>query len=141
MQAGRRKKVRYIQKMPRTDQFSPRGKPGRPNEAELKVDEFEAIKLTDYQGYNQAEGAQSMGISRPTFGRILRQGRRILADALVNGKTIRIRIGSIQVGVRQKNLPAKREMKEARFREQAIRQKFIDYPSEIREMPPQAGPA
>ena len=109
MDKGRRKKIRYIQKMPRIVQFSPRGKPGRPEEIELKVDEYEAIKLADYQGYDQAEGAMAMGISRPSFGRILRNGRTVIADALVNGKIIRIRVGDVQVGVRQRNFPSKDE--------------------------------
>ena len=50
MEKGRRKKIRYIQKMPDILQFSPRGKAGRPDEIELKIDEYEAIKLADYQG-------------------------------------------------------------------------------------------
>lgn len=104
---GRKKKVRYIQKMPKSSQFSPRGKAGRPDEVELKIDHFEAIKLADFQGYDQSEGAKSMGISRPSFGRILREGRKIIADAIVNAKIIRIRTSDIQVGVRQKNLPNK----------------------------------
>lgn len=104
---GRRKKIRYIQMMPKTLQFSPRGKPGRPDEIELKIDEYEAFKLADFQGYDQAEGAMAMGISRPSFGRILRNARRIIGDALVNGKIIRIRTGDVQVGVRQKDFPAK----------------------------------
>jgi len=100
---GRHKKVRYIQKMPEIAQFSPRGKPGRPDEIELKIDQFEAIKLADYQGRNQVEGAEAMGISRPSFGRIVREARKIIADALVNGKIIRIRMGDTQVGVRRKS--------------------------------------
>ena len=107
MRKGRHKKVRYIQKMPKTAQFSPRGNPGRPDEAELNIDHFEAIKLTDHQGYNQTEGARAMGVSRPTFGRILREGRKIMADALANGKAIRIRTGDVQVGLRHRNLPPK----------------------------------
>ncbi len=107
MQKGRRKKIRYIQKMPKVSQFSPRGKPGRPDEIELKIDEYEAIKLADLQGYDQSEGALAMGISRPSFGRIIRNARYIIADALVNGKIIRIRTGDVQVGVRQKNFPKK----------------------------------
>ena len=107
MRKGRRKKIRIIQKMPKISHFSPRGKPGRPDEIELKIDEYEAIKLADFQGYDQAEGALAMGISRPSFGRILRDGRKILADALVNGKAIRIRTSDVQVGVRQQNFPAK----------------------------------
>ena len=112
MQKGRRKKVRYIQRMPQVAQFSPRGKPGRPDEIELTVDQFEAIKLADFQGYDQPEGAQVMGLSRPSFGRILREGRKIVADAIVNGKIIRIRTGNVQVGVRQRNLPLKADIRE-----------------------------
>lgn len=128
MSKGRHKKVRYIQKMPPIVQFSPRGKAGRPDEIELKVDEFEAIKLTDFQGYNQSEGAQAMGVSRPTFGRILRGGRKILSNALVNGKILRIRTGNVQVGVKQKNLPAKNELKKIRIEERVLRQKILKYP-------------
>ena len=110
MRRGRRKKIRYIQKMPKTAQFSPRGNPGRPDEVQLNIDHYEAIKLADHQGYNQSEGAKAMGISRPTFGRILREGRRILADALTNSKIIRIRTGDTQVGVRPHGLVSKRKL-------------------------------
>ncbi|VAW12219.1 hypothetical protein MNBD_BACTEROID05-895, partial [hydrothermal vent metagenome] len=58
---GRRKKVRYIQNMPKTAQFSPRGNPGRPDEVELNLDQFEAVRLADHQGYDQSEGAVAMG--------------------------------------------------------------------------------
>ncbi len=127
---GRHKKIRYVQKMPKTTQFSPRGYPGRPDEVELKVDQFEAIKLADHQGYDQSEGARAMGISRPTFGRILREGRQIIADALANGKIIRIRTGNVQVGIRHKNLPRKKKLSNATpaaHNEEAIRQKILKY--------------
>ena len=110
MQKGRKKKVRYIQKMPKIVYFSPRGQAGRPEEIELKVDQFEAIKLADYQGYDQVEGAKHMGISRPSFGRILNEGRKIIAEAVTTGKILKIRIGDVQVGVRQTNLPKKEEI-------------------------------
>lgn len=114
MRRGRHKKIRFIQKMPKTAQFSPRGNPGRPDEVQLNIDHYEAIKLADHQGYNQSEGAKAMGISRPTFGRILREGRKILADALTNSKIIRIRTGNTQVGVRPLagNLPIRRNLPE-----------------------------
>ena len=108
MQKGRRKKVRYIQKMPSIVQFSPRGKPGRPDEVELRVDEFEAIRLADFHGYDQSEGASLMGLSRPSFGRILRHARKVVADALVHGKIIRVRIGDVQVGVRRVDISARK---------------------------------
>lgn len=134
MEKGRRKKIRYIQKMPTILQFSPRGKAGRPDEIELKIDEYEAIKLADYQGYDQSEGALAMGISRPSFGRILRSARHIIADGLISGKIIRIRTGNVQVGVRQKNFPIKDKSFEgesimvSQLREESIRRKIFKYP-------------
>lgn len=127
MERGRKNKVRYIQKMPKVSQFSPRGKVGRPDEVELRVDQYEAIKLADYQGYNQSEGAKAMGISRPSFGRILRQGRKVLADALVNGKIIRIRIGKVQVGVRQHDFPSKKEIEAGQLPEALFRESILKY--------------
>lgn len=128
MKKGRRKKVRYIQQMPQIAQFSPRGKPGRPDEIELKVDEFEAIKLADYQGYDQSEGALAMGISRASFGRILRSARKILATALAEGKIIRIRIGDVQVGVRNKAYPNKGQLNQGgQEAEQFLREKILKF--------------
>jgi len=114
--------------MPEITQFSPRGKPGRPDEVELKVDQYEALKIADYQGYNQEEGAKFMGISRPSFGRILREGRKTLVEALVKGKIIRIRIGNIQVGVKQRNLPLKSEIEAGQKQEEIIRETILRYP-------------
>jgi predicted RNA-binding Zn-ribbon protein involved in translation (DUF1610 family) len=37
-----------------------------------------------------------MGVSRATFGRIIEQARKVVADALINGKAIRIEGGSYQ---------------------------------------------
>jgi len=107
---GRPKKVRYIQRMPKVSQFSPRGKPGRPDEINLTIDQFEALKLADFQGFDQSQGAIVMKISRASFGRILREARRNLSDAIVNGKTIKIGIGDMQVGVRSKEFISMREI-------------------------------
>ncbi len=103
MVKGRPKKVRYIQHMPKTITFSPRGRPGRPDEVEITFDQLETLKLADFQGFSQEQGAQVMSISRASFGRILREARKRVADALVNGKIMRIRMGSAQIGVRKKN--------------------------------------
>lgn len=104
---GRPKKVRYIQTMPKTLQFSPRGRPGRPEEVELNIDQFEALKLTDFQGFSQSEGAIAMQLSRPSFGRLLREARRLIADGLVNGKIIKISQRDVQIGVRKVELTTK----------------------------------
>ncbi len=99
---GRPKKVRFIQKMPTVRQFSPRGKPGRPEEVILHIDEFEAFKLADFQMFSQSEGALAMKLSRASFGRALREARKKIADALVSGKILKIQMGDAQIGVRQR---------------------------------------
>lgn len=59
----------------------------------LAVDEFEAIRLKDLEGFEQEMAAEKMGISQPTFHRVLESGRKKIADALVKGKAIRIEGG------------------------------------------------
>lgn len=90
---GRPKKYRIIGQDPRIAQFSPRGKPGRPDEVELAMDEFEAVRLADYLGKSQKEAARSMHVSQQTFSRILKRAHKIIGDVLVNGKRIRIQGG------------------------------------------------
>ena len=97
---GRPQKARYVQNMPKITQFSPRGKPGRPEEVILTFDQLEALKLSDLQLLPQSESSHSMGISRPSFSRILKKARKIAADALVNGKIIRIVGGRIIISAK-----------------------------------------
>ena len=90
---GRPKKPRFVKNEPQIRQFSPRGKAGRPNEIELKIEEFEALRLADFRGYKQAEASKNMAISQQTFSRVLNKARRSLSEALVTGKIIRIQGG------------------------------------------------
>jgi len=62
-------------------------------ETVLTVDEFEAIRLKDHEDMGQTEAARKMGISQPTFQRVYESARKKIADALVNGKAIRIEGG------------------------------------------------
>ncbi len=59
----------------------------------LTVDEYEAIRLIDYEGMDQAEAAKKMNISRPTSARIIESAHRKIAEALILGKAIRIEGG------------------------------------------------
>ncbi len=68
----------------------------------MSLEEFEAIKLSDYQGLDQAEAARQMDISRQTFGRILKQARYSLAEALVAGKRIVISGGCYKMRGRRR---------------------------------------
>ncbi|MBU1999378.1 MAG: DUF134 domain-containing protein [Candidatus Omnitrophica bacterium] len=93
---GRPKKSRIIRDIGKISQFSPRGRPGRPDEAYLTLDMVEALRLVDFKGLSQKEAAKSMGISQQTLSRILKHGHNTVADALVNGKLIRIHGGNFE---------------------------------------------
>jgi predicted DNA-binding protein (UPF0251 family) len=70
-----------------------------PGEVIILVEEAEAIRLKDLEGMEQEECARSMNISRTTFSRILDSARQKVADALLNGKAIRIRGGNFEMAV------------------------------------------
>lgn len=98
---GRPKKYRIVKQDPRISQFSPRGKAGRPNEANLAMDEFEAIRLADFLGLNQKESAKSMHVSQQTFSRILKKAHKTVADGIISGKIIKIQGGFYVISSRQ----------------------------------------
>jgi predicted DNA-binding protein (UPF0251 family) len=91
-----------VSAMPNATYFKPAGIPLLYlNEICLSVEEAEALRLKDLEGLEQVEGAISMGISRPTFQRILSSARKKVADALLNGKAIKIEGGNFQVNVQK----------------------------------------
>ncbi len=59
-------------------------------EIELSLPEFEAIRLIDYEGIPQTKAGEKMHISQSTLSRILSIARGKIADAIINGKAIKI---------------------------------------------------
>lgn len=111
---GRPKKYRIIRQDPRISQFSPRGKPGRPDEVCLSMDEFEAIRLSDGLNKPQKEAAKSMRVSQQTFSRILKNARIKIADSITNGKIIKIQGGFYALISNKKNTTS--QLKESQER-------------------------
>lgn len=71
--------------------FKPRGIPmGELEEVVLLADEVEAIRLADLEQLYQEDAALKMKVSRQTFGRIVETARSKIADALINGKALRL---------------------------------------------------
>ena len=62
-------------------------------ESVLEISEFEAVRLVDLNGAPQEEAGTKMQVSQSTLSRILKSGRMKIADAIVNGKAIRIEGG------------------------------------------------
>lgn len=88
-------KWRRIENIPIVPFFVPsaKGIPEIPGNS-LKLEELEAVRLKDLEGLEQGECAEKMGVSRPTFQRILLSAREKIADSLVNGKSIHIEGGN-----------------------------------------------
>ncbi len=90
---------RRIGWLPKIRCFSPQGGSENPQGVvSLTLDEFEALRLADLEGLYHEGAAQKMGVSRPTFGRVLESARRKVAEALVFGKTLYIEGGTVYSG-------------------------------------------
>lgn len=63
----------------------------------LSIDGLEALRLADLEGMYHEDAAREMGVSRQTFGNIIDAARKTAADALVNGKSVRIEGGNVTV--------------------------------------------
>jgi predicted DNA-binding protein (UPF0251 family) len=68
----------------------------------LTVDEFEAIRLADLENLYQEQAAEKMNISRQTFGRIIDSAHRKVAEALVQGKALKIEGGEFEMAEMRK---------------------------------------
>lgn len=83
----REPKLRRIASLPACKDFSP----DRPSgQMILRMDELEALRLSDLESLDQRTASAQMEVSRGTYQRILGSARRKVAEALVEGKSIKI---------------------------------------------------
>lgn len=86
---------RRVTRPPKMEGYKPFGIPMRELEAvDLLYEEYEALRLADYENLTQEEAAKKMNISRPTFTRLYDKARKSIAKAFVEGKAIIIRGGT-----------------------------------------------
>lgn len=91
----RRRRLRKVVAPPEFKGYKPYGTNRISNEyIELLYEEYEAIKLADYDLMNHKEASGLMGVSRPTFARIYESARRKIALAFVETKEIRTVYGN-----------------------------------------------
>ena len=84
-------KPRLIRFNPNATYFKPRAIPlSVLEEVDLAADELEAIRLCDFKDLGQIEAGKKMKISQSTLQRILSSARSKVAEALVEGKAIKI---------------------------------------------------
>lgn len=93
----RPKKCRKVCQMPQIREFRPVGENPDEPAVVLTVDEYEAIRLIDKEGFSQEECSSYMQVARTTAQLIYNSARKKLADALVYGLPLRIEGGDYQL--------------------------------------------
>jgi predicted DNA-binding protein (UPF0251 family) len=68
----------------------------------LSLEEFEVLKLIDYEGMDQSGAAQVMDVSRQTVGRVLKTARSKIAESLVTAKRLTVQGGCYEMRGRGK---------------------------------------
>lgn len=94
---SRPRKCRKVCRLPGTREFRPAGELPCKSAVVLTVDEYEAIRLIDKQGFSQEECGVYMQVARTTVQAIYNSARKKLAEALVDGLSLRIEGGDYQL--------------------------------------------
>lgn len=93
----RPRKCRKVCHMPKVCNFVPVGQDENQATVVLTVDEFEAIRLIDEQGFSQEECSSYMQVARTTAQAIYNTARAKIATALVEGMPLRIEGGDYRL--------------------------------------------
>lgn len=91
----RLKKCRRICSVPDNTLFAP--ETACAGEVLLSLEEYEAIRLSDFEGLEQDAAALQLLVSRGTYQRILYAAHHKVAEALTTAKAIRIAGGHYEV--------------------------------------------
>lgn len=89
-------KQRCICSVPRYRAFAP-SEMAADGKLSIGYDEYEVVRLIDYEHFSQEQCAERMRVSRPTVARMYEAARAKLADFLVNGKALVIEGGDVTV--------------------------------------------
>ena len=63
----------------------------------LKYEEYESLKLINYENLPQDQAAKMMNVSRPTLTRVYNTALKLIARAFVEGKAIEIEGGNYEL--------------------------------------------
>lgn len=96
----RPKSPRHINARPAVDRFGPVN-PESPGQIIMSLEEYETLRLIDYEHMDQSGAAQVMKVSRQTVGRILKTARLKLSTALVEGCRLKVKGGCYRIGRHQ----------------------------------------
>jgi uncharacterized protein len=96
-------KCRFVAHEPGVTYFKPRAVPmSELEEVILTLDETEAIRLADLEGLYQEKAAARMKVSRQTFGNIIHAAHAKIAEAIIQGKALKIEGGACRMTGRRR---------------------------------------
>lgn len=91
---ARNKQNRVIQQPPKVKGFNPMGTyTPKIESVKLNLEEYESIRLIDYENLSQEQASVYIKVSRPTLTRIYDSARKKISKALINGNQILIEGG------------------------------------------------
>ena len=93
----RPQKCRRICSPPVKSSFHADDESSRGRVVEITLEEYETIRLIDYEGMTQEECAAQMLVARTTVQRIYNSARKKLADFVLNGGSLKIFGGNYQI--------------------------------------------
>lgn len=93
---ARPEKNRNVLTPPSFNNFKPSGvRAVELQQVMLTLDEYEALRLADYDGLDHQQAAKKMDISRPTFSRLIAKARQKMAEFIIEGKSLQIEGGAV----------------------------------------------
>ena len=82
---------RYARRLSNKRSFKPAGIPiSQLKTIHMNLDEFEALRLVDYEGLSQIEASEEMHVSRATIQRLLNKARKKTVDAVLHNHILEV---------------------------------------------------
>ena len=101
----RPRKNRIIKGLPKYVKFKPNGVKARDLETIiLLVEEYEALRLADYENMTHEDASKLMEVSRQTFSRIVDSARKKMTKMIMEGKALSIEGGNYHFSNKEKNI-------------------------------------
>lgn len=98
------RKKRYCRRLDNEKVYCPKGQTFElENIVEIELDEFEAIRMCDYEGLSQIQASEEMNVSRATIQRLLLSGRKKMVSGILYNKTIYIKNETANIVLKGEN--------------------------------------
>lgn len=91
-------KPKRVRSLPICERFMPEKGSCTGHEIRMSVEEYETLRLIDYQGLTQAECARKMGVGRATVQAMYTEARKKTARFLAEAATLMIHGGNYRLG-------------------------------------------